>query len=110
YLVTGWVTAAGGAWNASIVSEYVEFDREVLQTWHLEDVVGADPNARKLADKVVLQAHGLGGFISAVAPDKDQRQLLAASVMVMSLVVVCFNRTVWRYCYWLAENRYSLNK
>ena len=30
YLVTGWVTAAGGAWNASIVAEYVTFRGTVL--------------------------------------------------------------------------------
>src|SRR5262245_21426784 len=35
YLVTGWVTAAGGAWNASIVAEYVTFKGEVLQAWGL---------------------------------------------------------------------------
>ena len=27
YLVTGWVTAAGGAWNASILAEYVKAAR-----------------------------------------------------------------------------------
>src|SRR5689334_24465263 len=31
-LVTGWVTAAGGAWNASIVSEYLTTNGDVHQT------------------------------------------------------------------------------
>jgi NitT/TauT family transport system permease protein len=35
YLVIGWVTAAGGAWNASIVSEYVVFRGETLRTFGL---------------------------------------------------------------------------
>ncbi len=85
YLVTGWVTAAGGAWNASIVAEYVKFH-------------GAD-----------LQATGLGAQISAAAMHK-QFPLLAASIVVMSLMVVTFNRTVWRRCYRLAEARFSLVK
>jgi NitT/TauT family transport system permease protein len=85
FLVTGWVTAAGGAWNASIVSEYVTFRGEVLQ------------------------AEGLGARIS-LATERADYPLLAAGTLVMAVVVVAFNRTVWRYCYRLAETRYSLNK
>jgi NitT/TauT family transport system permease protein len=85
YLVTGWVTAAGGAWNASIVSEFVTFKGETLKT------------------------SGLGAEISAAAAAANF-PLLAASVLVMSAVVVTFNRTVWRRCYSLAEQRYSLSK
>jgi len=85
YLVTGWVTAAGGAWNASIVSEYVTFKGQQLEAW------------------------GLGAQISA-ATEQGNFALLAASTLVMSVMVVAFNRTVWRYCYRLAEERYSLNK
>ncbi len=90
YLVTGWVTAAGGAWNASIVSEYLTFDYPLLEG-------------------KVQPAHGLGAQISQ-AFDHNQFALLAASVLVMSALVVVFNRTVWRWCYRLAEERYSLNK
>jgi NitT/TauT family transport system permease protein len=36
--------------------------------------------------------------------------MLAASVLAMSTVVVVFNRIVWRRCYRLAEERFSLNK
>jgi NitT/TauT family transport system permease protein len=85
YLVTGWVTAAGGAWNASIVAEFVTFKGETLRTT------------------------GLGAEISAAAEAADF-PVLAASVLVMSLLVVTFNRSVWRRCYALAERRYSLNK
>ena len=85
FLVTGWVTAAGGAWNASIVAEYVTFKGEVIQ------------------------ARGLGSQISAAANDANF-PLLATSILVMSAVVVLFNRAVWRRCYRLAEQRFSLNK
>jgi NitT/TauT family transport system permease protein len=85
HLVTGWVTAAGGAWNASIVSEYVTFKGEVVQAW------------------------GLGSRISQAAADANF-PLLAASVLVMAVVVVLFNRLVWRRLYHLAEDRYSLSK
>src|SRR5208283_2394804 len=81
YLVTGWVTAAGGAWNTSIVAEYVTTGKEVQEAW------------------------GLGAIINK-ATDEENYPLLAASVLVMSTMVVVFNRTVWRYCYRLAEERY----
>jgi NitT/TauT family transport system permease protein len=85
YLVTGWVTAAGGAWNASIVAEYVTFKGQVLT------------------------ANGLGARISEAAERADFPHL-AASVMIMAAVVVLFNRTVWRRFYKLAEEQYSLSK
>ena len=85
YLVTGWVTAAGGAWNASIVAEYVNFKGQILT------------------------ANGLGAQISRAAERADFPHL-AASVIVMAAVVVLFNRTVWRRFYELAERRFSLSK
>jgi NitT/TauT family transport system permease protein len=85
YLVTGWVTAAGGAWNASIVSEFVNFRGQVLAT------------------------RGVGSAISTAAERADFPGL-AAGIVVMSTLVVLFNRTVWRRCYLLAEERYSLNR
>lgn len=84
YLVTGWVTAAGGAWNASIVSEWVTFRGRVLE------------------------ARGLGAWISRTAAAGDF-PALAAGVVVMSTLVVLFNRLVWRRVYHLAETRYSLS-
>jgi NitT/TauT family transport system permease protein len=85
YLVTGLVTAAGGAWNASIVAEYVTYKGTVQEAW------------------------GLGATISAAAA-KANFPVLAASVLIMSALVVTFNRLVWRRLYRLAEDRYSLNK
>jgi NitT/TauT family transport system permease protein len=85
YLVTGWVTAAGGAWNASIVAEYVTFKGQILET------------------------RGLGRQISEATLNGDFA-LLAASVLVMAVMVVTFNRTVWRRLYHVAEQRFSLSK
>ena len=85
FLVTGWVTAAGGAWNASIVAEFVTFKGRVITT------------------------PGVGSAISRAAEAGDFAGL-AVGVMVMSALVVFFNRTVWRPCYHLAEERFSLNR
>jgi NitT/TauT family transport system permease protein len=85
HLVTGWVTATGGAWNASIVAEYVHF--------------GAD----------ALTATGLGAMIS-VATDRGDFPMLAASVVLMCVTVVGINRVVWQRLYRLAEDRFSLTK
>jgi NitT/TauT family transport system permease protein len=85
YLVTGWVTAAGGAWNASIVAEYVSFHGQVHTAW------------------------GVGSQISLAAQNADF-PALAAGVLVLSTMVVIFNRLVWRRCYHLAEQRFSLNR
>jgi NitT/TauT family transport system permease protein len=85
HLVTGWVTAAGGAWNASIVSELVTVNRRTTSTW------------------------GLGAQINEAAATANF-PLLAASVVLMSLVVVIFNRLVWARLHHLAETRFSLDK
>jgi NitT/TauT family transport system permease protein len=83
YLVTGLVTASGGAWNASIVAEY----------FHLKGQVFMTP--------------GLGAQISQ-ASDAGRFDVLLLSTVVMSAMVVCINRLVWRPLYRLAENRYRL--
>ncbi len=85
YLVTGWVTAAGGAWNASIVSEYVSTGGQVLA------------------------AHGLGSTISLAAAEGDFPRL-GAAVSVMALLVVAFNRLVWRRLHALGEERFTLSR
>jgi NitT/TauT family transport system permease protein len=84
-LVTGWVTAAGGAWNASIVSEYVHAAGSVRAT------------------------DGLGALIS-IAAEHGQFPLLAAGVTVMAALVVLLNRTFWKRLYRLAEGRYALSR
>jgi len=83
YLVTGLVTASGGAWNASIVAEYFHFQGKILTTF------------------------GLGAQISS-ATDSGNTDLLLLSTIVMATLVVCVNRSVWRPLYRLAETRFRL--
>jgi NitT/TauT family transport system permease protein len=83
YLVTGMVTASGGAWNASIVAEYFHFKGHIYTTV------------------------GLGATISQ-ATDAGNFDLLLAATMMMAATVVTMNRLVWRKLYALAEKRYRL--
>ena len=82
YYITGAITASGGAWNASIVAEAVQWG-----------------NTR-------LTAHGLGAYITdATAAGSFARIILG--IAVMSLLVTLFNRLLWRPLYALAEARLS---
>jgi len=83
FLVTGMITASGGAWNASIVAEY----------FHLGDKT--------------LAALGLGAQISA-ATEAGRFPLLLAATVLMATMVVSMNRLIWRRLYRLAETRFKL--
>ncbi len=83
YLITGIITAVGGAWNASIISEYINFKGRVVST------------------------PGLGSTISQATASGNFPLLLAATA-VMSLIVVMTNRLVWRPLYRLAQEKYQL--
>ena len=83
YLVTGMVTASGGAWNASIVAEYFHFKGHIYTTM------------------------GLGATISQ-ATDAGNFNLLLAATIMMAATVVTINRLVWRRLYALAETRFRL--
>ncbi|MFN9858061.1 MAG: ABC transporter permease subunit, partial [Pseudanabaena sp.] len=83
YLVTGIITAVGGAWNASIAGEYIKFQGKLMT------------------------ATGLGSTITQ-ASDIGDFPLLLASTIVMSLLVVTTNRLVWRPLYRLAQVKYQL--
>ncbi|GCE22468.1 ABC transporter permease [Dictyobacter kobayashii] len=83
YLVTGMLTASGGAWNASVVSEYVTFNGKTVSTF------------------------GLGAVIAASGADGKFAILLAATLM-MAAVVILINRLLWKRLYGLAERRYTL--
>ncbi|MGC2557555.1 MAG: ABC transporter permease subunit, partial [Terriglobales bacterium] len=83
YLVTGLVTASGGAWNASIVAEYFHFKGQTYSTV------------------------GVGALISG-ATDAKNFNLLLAGTIALAAVVVTTNRLVWRRLYRLAETRYKL--
>jgi NitT/TauT family transport system permease protein len=83
YLITGLVTASGGAWNASIIAEYFHLKGDVLSTV------------------------GLGAQISA-ATDSGNFALLLLSTTVMAALVVTVNRLLWRPLYRLGETRFRL--
>lgn len=83
YIITGAVTSSGGAWNASIVAEYVEFSGKAHSTVGL----GA----------LIAQATGSGNY-----------PMLLAATLTMILAVVLINRIVWHRLYALAERRYRM--
>jgi NitT/TauT family transport system permease protein len=83
YLVTGMVTASGGAWNASIVAEYFHFQGKIVE------------------------APGLGSAISR-ASDAGHFHMLLAATLIMATIVVLINRLIWRRMYRLASTRFKL--
>lgn len=83
YIITGAITASGGAWNASIVAEHVEFGGQS----HATTGVGA----------LIAQATGTGDY-----------GLLLAATLALVFTVVLINRTFWRRLYRLAEQRYRM--
>jgi NitT/TauT family transport system permease protein len=83
YLITGLVTASGGAWNASIVAEYFHLQGKIYSTT------------------------GLGALISQATDDGNSRLLLAATICMAAIVAV-INRMVWRRLYRLAGTRFRL--
>ena len=84
YYVTGAITASGGAWNASIVSEAVQ--------WGDTHVV----------------AHGLGAYIAQNTAAGDYPKIILG-IAVMSLFVTLFNRLLWRPMYAYAESKLRLD-
>src|SRR5579872_114304 len=74
YLITGFVTASGGAWNASIIAEYFKFRN---QTFSLT---------------------GLGAVISR-ATDAGNFPVLLGATVVITAMVVTVNRLLWRKLY-----------
>ncbi len=71
YLITGAITAAGGAWNASIVAEYMNIGGKLYQ------------------------ANGIGSLINNFT-NSGRLNLLALSIFIMSISVVVINRLLWR--------------
>lgn len=83
YLITGAITAGGGAWNASIVAEYQSFGGRIVFV------------------------RGIGALIAHATAEGDYPLLLAAT-LAMVITVVVINRLVWRRLYLLAEERYRM--
>ncbi|MFN3698927.1 MAG: ABC transporter permease, partial [Dictyoglomus sp.] len=78
FLVTGGITAMGGAFNASIVSEYIEFQNQTIKI------------------------RGLGALITEASSIGDN-SLLAGSTLVMALMVVTINRLFWKRLFQKSE-------
>lgn len=84
FYITGAITAAGGAWNASIVAEYVSWGN------------------------ITLKATGLGEYIQASTTAGDFPQIALGTAM-MCVYVLTFNHLIWRPLYRLAEERFNFN-
>jgi len=82
--VTGAITASGGSWNASIVSEVVKWG------------------------DTTLQATGIGAYIANETAAGDFPRI-ALGIAVLCLYVVLFNRLLWRRLYRVAEERLRLD-
>lgn len=83
-LVTGWITAAGGAWNASVVAEYLNYKGMIVST------------------------AGLGAALS-IAISKQDFPTFAGSLTLMVGVVILLNRLVWARMYRLVQTRYRMD-
>ena len=83
FLVTGFVTASGGAWNASIIAEYFKFQNQTFTVT------------------------GLGAVISR-ATDSGNFPVLLGATVVISAMVVTVNRLLWRRLYGLASTKFKI--
>jgi NitT/TauT family transport system permease protein len=81
--VTGAITAAGGAWNATIVAEFVVYNRHELV------------------------ASGLGSFITQATASNNFHAIIAG-ILVMSVYVTGLNALLWRRLYAIAESKFAL--
>jgi NitT/TauT family transport system permease protein len=82
--VTGALTAAGGSWNASIVSEVARWGDQTIE------------------------ATGIGAYIAKVTDSGDIPRVLLG-VGVLCLYVILFNRLLWRRLYDVAAERLRLD-
>jgi NitT/TauT family transport system permease protein len=109
YLVTGWITAAGGAWNASIVAEYISMQGGVLEAHGLGARISEAAGGSAYSFGAVCGTPASVEPVAAVSANASL-SLLVASVLIMSTLVVLFNRLVWRRLYHLADTRFSVNR
>lgn len=84
YYVTGGITASGGSWNASIVTE--------IASW----------------GDTTLTAHGIGAYIAQATKAGDYPKIVLG-IAVLSLFVILFNRLLWRPMYTFAARRLRLD-
>lgn len=82
FYITGAMTAAGGAWNASIVAEVVSWGGQTIK------------------------ATGLGAYITTVTAQGNFAEI-ALGISVMCLYVLLINRLVWQPLYNLVQKRFQ---
>ncbi len=82
--ITGALTAAGGSWNAAIVSEVVQWG------------------------DTTLTATGIGAYIANASKDGDFARVILGS-SVLSIFVLLLNRLLWRRLYDYAAERMRLD-
>ncbi len=83
-LITGLITASGGAWNATIIAEYIRFK-----------------------DEAPHHVTGLGATI-AQAADKGDFSLLLAATLILVGIVVTINRFIWGRIHHTALEKFSM--
>ena len=88
-LVTGAITAVGGAWNALVIAEYFQLQ----------------PHSPPLSQV----STGIGKMIT-VATDNGDLLHLSLAVISMTILIVAFNLTVWRRLYRSVTKRYAYNR
>jgi NitT/TauT family transport system permease protein len=88
-LVTGAITAVGGAWNALIIAEYFQ----------------VDPTKPPLTQV----SAGIGKMIT-LATNQGNYLVLFCAVLSMTILIVSFNLIVWRRVYHHATKRYTYNR
>lgn len=84
FYITGAITAAGGAWNASIVAEWVSWGN------------------------TTLKATGLGEYIQASTMAGDFPKIALGTAM-MCAYVLAFNHVIWRPLYRVAQERFHFH-
>ncbi|MCS7214858.1 MAG: ABC transporter permease subunit [Thermodesulfovibrio sp.] len=84
YLITGLITAYGGAWNSTIVCEYVSFGGDIIST------------------------KGLGALISSSSAE-GKFGILLLSTLTMSFLVVAINRLLWKRLFIIAKTKFILD-
>ncbi len=78
-LITGWITAAGGAWNSSMVAEIIE-----------------------LPNHSIVQSNGIGAeFMKATFSGNYAR--LVAGIICLVVALILLNRTLWKSLQILSE-------
>ncbi|MGB9807929.1 MAG: ABC transporter permease [Thermosulfidibacteraceae bacterium] len=84
-LLTGLITASGGAWNATIVSEFISYEGRILKT------------------------SGLGALIAESALNANFKMLLV-STSVMAMVVASINIFIWKRLFRVVKSRFILEE